>query len=276
MPDPTPVINLASTACWTAAMRALESARPDRLFDDPWASTLAGEEGQRWLAQRSPEGVLPIILRTRYFDDFLQHITQENLLRQVVLLAAGLDTRAFRLVWPAGTRLFELDQPEVLNVKENLLQSVGALTVCDRRIIPVDLTGLWQEQLMRSSFDPAQPSGWLLEGFLFYLPSESIVRLLDELNSLAAPGSWLGFDVINSAMLTAPLTRQWVEMQANSGAAWIGVLDDPQGFLAGRGWRADLTQAGQPDANHGRWPFPVYPTAMPAMPHNWFVTAVKG
>lgn len=276
MPDPIPDINLASTARWTASVRALESARPDRLFDDPWASALAGEEGRRWLAQRSPDSILPIILRTRYFDDFLQRITHENALRQVVLLAAGLDMRAFRLSWPAGTCLFELDQLEVLNAKESLLQSVSASAACDRRVIPVDLTGPWQEQLVQSGFNPGRSSGWLLEGFLFYLPSESIIRLLDELNPLAASGSWLGFDVINSAMLTSPLTRQWVEMQANSGAPWIGVLDDPHAFLAERGWQATLTQAGQPDANHGRWHFPVIPTAMPGMPHNWFVTAVKG
>jgi methyltransferase (TIGR00027 family) len=267
--------NLASTACWTASVRALESARPDRLIDDPWAAALAGEEGQRWLAQRSPESVLPIVLRTRYFDDFLQRITEENALRQIVLMAAGLDTRAFRLTWPAGTRLFELDRIGMLAAKDGVLQVAGAMAACDRHIIPVDLTGPWQERLVASGFDPGQPSAWLLEGFLFYLPSESILRLLDELNLLATPGSWLGFDVINSAMLTSPLTRRWIEMQASSGAPWIGVLDDPQTFLTERGWQASLTQAGQTDANHGRWTFPVIPTSMPGMPHNWFVTAYK-
>jgi O-methyltransferase involved in polyketide biosynthesis len=76
---------------------------------------------------------------------------------------------------------------------------------------------------------------------MLYLPSESILRLLDELTLLAALGSWLGFDVITSAMLTSSLTRQWFEMQASSGAPWIGVLDDPQAFLAERGWQAYLT-----------------------------------
>jgi methyltransferase (TIGR00027 family) len=109
---------LASTARWTAAVRALESAREDRLFDDPWAAALAGEEGAAWIEQRPADSVTPIILRTRFFDDLLQRMTCQVALRQVVLLAAGLDTRGFRLPWPEGTRLFELDQPSVLGYKE--------------------------------------------------------------------------------------------------------------------------------------------------------------
>jgi hypothetical protein len=83
----------------------------------------------------------------------------------------------------------------------------------------------------------------------------------------------MGFDIINSTVLTSPWTRQWVEMQAKSGAPWIGTLDDPGGFLAARGWKATLTQAGANDANYGRWSYPVIPTTMPDMPHNWFVIA---
>jgi O-methyltransferase involved in polyketide biosynthesis len=128
---------------------------------------------------------------------------------------------------------------------------------------------------MRAGFDPQHPAGWLLEGFLFYITSERITRLLGEVDRLAAAGSWLGFDVVNSSVLTSPLTRPWVEMQAAAGAPWIGTMDNPQGFLASRGWEAILSQAGQADANHGRWPYPVIPTTMPDMPHNWFVTAQK-
>jgi hypothetical protein len=93
---------------------------------------------------------------------------------------------------------------------------------------------------------------------------------------LAARGSWLGFDVVNSVMLTSPLTQKWLAMQAAAGAPWIGTMDDPVAFLAARGWQASLTQAGADDAHYGRWPFPVIPTTMPNMPHNWFVTAQKG
>ena len=271
----TPEHLLGTTARWTAAVRAKESEREDRLFDDPWAAALAGKEGQEWMEQRPADSVIPIVLRTRFFDDWLRRITLQNAIRQVVLMAAGLDTRAFRLNWPEQTRLFELDQPAVLKYKEQLLHSAGAQPACTRQAVEADLTASWKEALVRTGFDPQQPSGWLLEGFLFYLSNEGLTRLLDEVTSLAAPGSWMGFDIINSAVLTSPWTRPWVEMQAQSGAPWIGTLDDPVGFLAARGWKTTLTQAGQPDANHGRWRLPVIPTMLPDMPHNWFVIAQK-
>lgn len=266
---------LASTARWTAAVRALESEREDRLFTDPWAADLAGEEGAAWLAQRSPDSVLPIVLRTRFFDDFLHRIAAQDAIRQIVLLAAGLDTRAFRLAWPAGMQLFELDQPDVLQHKERVLRSAGAMPACERRIIDVDLTSAWQTALLQAGFDPDRPSGWLLEGFLFYLPNEHITHILDEVSDLTAPSSWLGFDIINSAVLTFLWTRPWVEMQASYGAPWTGTLDDPAAFLDALGWKVVLSQAGQPEANHDRWKLPVIPVAQLDMPHNWYVVAQK-
>ena len=266
---------LAATARWTAAVRAREHVRPDRLFQDPWAAALAGQLGADWIAQRPEASTIPIVLRTRYFDDFVQRITQHNGIRQVVLLAAGLDTRAFRLAWPVQTQIFELDQPAVLQHKEQVLIATGAQTACTRRIIEMDLTGPWPAALIDAGFDPHQPSIWLLEGILFYLPNDSVTQILDRVTSLAAPNSWLGFDIVNSITLTFPLTRPWVEMQAEAGAPWLGTMEDPVAFLAARGWQATLSQAGQPDANHDRWTLPVIPTTMPNIPHNWFVTAQK-
>jgi methyltransferase (TIGR00027 family) len=268
--------SLGSTARWTAAARAHESGREDRLFDDPWASALAGAEGAAWAANHSPDSLAPMVLRTRYFDDFLQRVTKENSIRQVVLMAAGLDTRAYRLVWPTGTNLFELDQAEVLQEKERTLCSAGAKTNCARKTIEVDLTGPWKEALIKAGYETGQPSAWLLEGFLFYIPTENITHLVDEVGDLSAPGSWLGFDIINRATLTSPYTHAWIEMQTSSGAPWIGTMDDPIGFLTGLGWRTSLSQAGAADANYGRWNLPVIPVNMPNMPHNWFVTAQKG
>jgi len=267
---------LASTAFWTAGVRARETRREDCLINDPWAAALAGKQGEEWLKQHPEESTIPIVLRTRFFDDFLQRVTDQYGIRQIVLLAAGLDTRAFRLHWPEGTQFFELDQPAVLNFKEKVLHSLGARPACERRIIGKDLTEPWKDVLIANGFDPQERSGWLLEGFLFYLPVETITRLIDEVTSLVAPGSWLGFDIINQAVLTSPWTKPWVEMQAQWGAPWIGTLEDPEGTLAARGWEATLTQAGQTDANHGRWSLPVIPTKMPNMPHNWLVTAQKG
>jgi methyltransferase (TIGR00027 family) len=276
MPDESTQNNLlGSTARWTAGVRAREGLREDCLFNDPWAAALAGAEGMEWAEHRSGDNGASIAIRTRFFDDCLQRVTGEQAIRQVVLMAAGLDTRAFRLSWPAQTRLFELDQPQVLKYKEQVLNSTGAQPASERLTIEVDLTGPWTETLTRAGFDPQQPSAWLLEGFLVYLPNESITRILDEVTSLAAPGSWLGFDIINSDMLTSQWTRQWVETLAHAGVPWIGTMDDPIDFMERRGWEATSTQAGEKDADHGRWPYPTIPRAIPGMPHNWYVTAQK-
>lgn len=266
---------LGATARWTAAVRAVETQRPDHLIDDPWAALLAGKDGMSWIETRSGPNTISIILRTRYFDDWLERITRDEAIAQVVLPAAGLDTRAFRLQLPQATHVFELDRPSVMEYKEAVLASANAQPTCTRHVIRADLTGRWKEALLAAGFDPARPSAWLLEGLLFYLPSDAIRTLLRDLSPLAAAGSHLGMDVINSAMLTSPLTHAWIEMQAKEGAPWIGTLDNPEEFLASLGWQASLTQAGQPDANYGRWTLPVIPTKMPNMPHNWFVTARK-
>ena len=116
---------LATTASWTAAVRALESQRDDRLFSDPWAQELAGASGLAWMETKSPESVVPIVLRTRYFDDVLEHISRDLGIRQIVLLGAGYDTRAFRLQWPSSTSLFELDSPLVLERKDSILSEMN-------------------------------------------------------------------------------------------------------------------------------------------------------
>jgi methyltransferase (TIGR00027 family) len=268
-------IDLGATACWTAAIRARENEREDALLKDPWAAALAGEKGMRWIKDRAEESVIPILLRTRYFDDFLQRIVNKENIHQIILMAAGMDTRAFRLTWPEGTHFFELDQSPVLHSKEEILQSAGAVPTCKRTTIEADLSGPWEKKLTEAGFDPKGRSGWLLEGFLFYLPERIIAGLLDRVTTLASQASWMGFDIVNRIMLTHPLTREWVEMQAKSGAPWLGTMEDPVGVLGALGWEASLSQAGQEDANHGRWPFPIFPTMMPDFPHNWFVTAVK-
>jgi methyltransferase (TIGR00027 family) len=247
---------LALTASWTAAARALESARADRLFDDPWAGALAGPDGAAWLEQRAPESTLPIVLRTRYFDDYLLRIAQEDGVRQVVIVAAGLDTRAFRLEWPAGMQVFELDQGAVLERKQTILDQAGAKPTCERHVIAADLADDWEALLVTAGIDSAQPAIWLLEGFLFYLQPEDLTALLVRVMKASSAGSYLAFDVINSATLTSPLTQPWVEMQAQAGAPWTGTLDDPRALLKKHGWKAALTQIGSSGAEYGRWPYP--------------------
>jgi methyltransferase (TIGR00027 family) len=268
--------SLASTALWAAAVRARESERADALFHDPWAALLAGEAGREWIEGRSEDSVVPMVLRTRFFDDFLQKVVRDHQVEQIVMMAAGLDTRAYRFEWPAGLQFFEVDQPSVLDYAARILRSAGARPQCSLHLVGADLTRAWSQALLETGFDPWRPSVWLLEGFLFYIETAQVCHLLEDLSPLAASGSWLGFDIANSLTLTSPYTRQWIEMQARAGAPWIGSLDDPVRFLAGLGWKAALAQAGQPDLDFGRWNLPVIPVTMPNVPHHWLVTAEKG
>jgi methyltransferase (TIGR00027 family) len=268
---------LGATARWTAIARALESNREDRLFSDPWAAALAGSDGPEWLEQQSASAfnTAPMVIRTRYFDEFLTGAAAADGIRQLVILAAGLDTRAYRLDWPAATRIFEVDQPAVITYKDQVLAAAKATPACTRICLAADLTQSWQAALMDSGFDPRQPSGWLLEGFLYYLPVDAIQDVLQTVSHLSTSGSRLGFDIVNGATFTSPITKAWVEMQAQQGAPWVGSLDDPEAVLSALGWQAQLTQPGAEDANFGRWTLPVIPVKMANMPHNWYVTARK-
>ena len=265
---------LAYTARWTASARSKESLRDDRLFYDPWAAALAGVEGANWIAQQSGGDSL-MVIRTCYFDDFLQDAVVQRGMRQVVIMAAGLDTRAYRLPWPDQTLLYEIDQDIVLNYKAEVLGAAGAQLACERISVAGDLTGPWLARLLEAGFDATKPAAWLLEGILFYLPNEEIARILGEISILAAQGSRLGFDIINSLTLTSPHIKTWIEMQAKAGAPWIGSLDDPESFLQELGWQAMMTQPGAPDAHFNRWTLPIIPVKMPNMPHQWYVTASK-
>ncbi len=267
---------LGATARWIAAVRAHESRRDDRLYEDPWAAALAGSAGEAWCAQRADSPALQIIaIRVRFFDDFLQRATVDHGLRQVVLMGAGLDTRAFRLSWPAGTRLFEADRPDVLQEKEAILLAAGARPTCERRIVAADLAQPWEDVLIDSGFDRCQPACWLLEGFLFYLPDDTTLDILAGITRLSQPGSVLAFDVMNSVTLTHPWTKPWIEMQARFGAPFIGTMDDPGAVLGPGAWSTALVQAGGEEANYGRWPHPVIPLEVAGVPRHWFVTAEK-
>lgn len=267
--------DIGATARWTAAARAVETSRKDALFSDPWAADLAGEEGCRWAEARAPEGLAPMIVRTRYFDDFLLRATTAGGVPQVVLLGAGLDTRAFRLAWSGGTSVFEVDQPEVIHQKEKVLGGTAAR--CARLVrLCTDLSeDRWPDQLVGAGLDPHVPAAWLAEGFLFYLDAKAIAALLGRVSGLAARGSVLGFDIPDRAVFTHPVTRPWIEMQAAADAPWIGTIDDPGAYLDALGWEATLSQCGAADAHYGRWPLPVNSVAARALPQHRLVTARK-
>ncbi|WP_151727247.1 class I SAM-dependent methyltransferase [Thermogemmatispora aurantia] len=247
---------ISVTAFLKAAARAVESQRPDRLFDDPWAALLASREGFSILEKGEDRGA-SIVVRTHYFDEWLQRLTHEEGLRQIVLPAAELDRRAFRLSWPPATRFFELDLPAVVLYKEARLQVHQAQPRCQRTILAVDLTSSnWENQLQQAGFQPALPSVWLVEGLFFYLPLEQTRQLLARLSRLAAPGSWLGFDAIQSAMLPSPLTSSRIQLTKKNGAPWIGAIDDPVALLASLGWQASFVPNARTGYEYGRAIFP--------------------
>lgn len=264
---------LALTASWTAAVRAQESEREDRLFDDPWASALAGADGLAWLEQGSAESAVADVLRTRFFDDYLLRVAREEGIRQVVLVGAGLDTRAFRLEWPTGMKVFELDQGAVLERKQEIMDEAGAQPKCERHVVAVDLDGDWGTELKAAGIAEKQPAIWLLDGFLCRLSPDDLGRLLVRVLNTSSPGSYLAFDIINGATLTAPSTQSWVQTQARAGAPCVGTMDDPKALLRRKGWKAELTQMGSDEANHGRWTTSVAPEDDPEGPRSWLVTA---
>jgi methyltransferase (TIGR00027 family) len=191
------------TALSVAAARAVETGAPDPLIRDQFAYLLVSAAGQRWARlASSTEWIdddeqgrrahrLAIdyqAVRTHYFDSYFAGATAAGI-RQVVILAAGLDSRAFRLDWPAGTTVYEIDQPQVVTYKTTTLESVGAAPTADRRTVQVDLRDDWAAALTAAGFDPGQPTAWLAEGLLPYLPAQAQDRLFEILTKLSARDS---------------------------------------------------------------------------------------
>jgi methyltransferase (TIGR00027 family) len=127
-------------------------------------------------------------VRTRFFDDFFTEATEHGV-RQAVILASGLDSRAYRLPWPDGTVVYEIDQPKVIEAKTAAMAEIGATPTADRRAVAVDLRDDWPEALRRAGFDDTLPAAWSAEGLLVYLPPEAQDRLFDDITALSAPGS---------------------------------------------------------------------------------------
>ena len=262
---------VALTALWGAALRAVESERPDALFQDPFARTLAGPEGFEVL--EAARAVLPIDtptvpVRTRFFD---QRIPRGS---QVVLVAAGMDARAFRLTWPVGTRLFEVDLPEVLELKRARLGT--AVPGCDRVEVPSDLGDDWPAALVAHGFRPERRTVWLVEGLLAYLEEEVVQGLLARLDGLSSPGSELLGDVFGRTLLAMPLLLPMLELLESLGAPWRFGTDDPEALLEPLGWRVIAHDLGTLAEEVGRWPWwLVVPRSIPGVPRIFLLEAVK-
>jgi methyltransferase (TIGR00027 family) len=269
---------VALTAQFTAKARAIESQRANALFHDPWADLFAGRAGDAWLArQQSDHPGLPLILRTRFFDDFFAERMGDMSLCQVVLLAAGYDTRAYRLAWPERTRLYEIDQPAVLARKETLLQQEGAAPRCEQVAIGVDLTSDWSAPLLAAGFTPERPSVWLLEGLLMYLTQAEAEAVINSITRLTSQNSWIGLDLLNNATLTSPWTQERVARLAQRGMPWRFGIDDPRAWLASLRWDAQVTTPEEVGRRLGRWPYPprLATTEALDLPNAFLVTAKR-
>lgn len=272
---------LARTALWTASMRAREQAREDRLFEEPLAALMAGHDGPRIMrgfegeVQRGVEDPA-LAVRTRFLDDRMRQAAEVDGIRQFVLVAAGMDTRAFRMAWSAETVFYELDCPALLGLKQSLLDKAGAVGSCLRRTAGVDLTGEWASPLLDAGFQANEPTLWLVEGLLYFFTARQRDTLLAEITRLSAVGSVLLADYVSQTSLDSAAMRAWLVKMADSGHAWQSGCDDPEALLNRLGWGARVTEYGAPEADFGRWDAAVVEPGVPGTRGRYLVVGRFG
>lgn len=208
--------SVGTTAVMVAAARAGETQRVDPLIRDPYAKILVAGAGTGvWefmlddefaakLAEADAEAAAIFehmgnyqAVRTHFFDEFFVKATAAGI-RQIVILASGLDSRAYRVQWPAGTAVYEIDQPMVLEYKSATLSEHGVTPSALRREVPIDLRFDWPKALREAGFDASVPTAWLAEGLLMYLPAEAQDRLFEQITELSAAGSRIAVEAMGT------------------------------------------------------------------------------
>jgi methyltransferase (TIGR00027 family) len=275
--------SVGTTAVMVAAARAAETDKPDPLIRDPYAKVLVNQAGtgvwEKMLDGSLLEKVESIdaeaaavfehmrsyqAVRTHFFDAHFAGAAAAGI-RQVVILASGLDSRAYRLDWPVGTTVFEIDQPKVLEYKSTTLAAHGATPSADRHAVPIDLRQDWPAALIAAAFDPKAPTAWLAEGLLMYLPAEAQDRLFTQITELSAPGSRIAAE---TAANHADERRQEMRDRLERVAAKLGIErsvdiqdliyhDDDRAdvaeWLNEHGWRATGQNSGDEMRRLNRW-----------------------
>ncbi|OBH30680.1 SAM-dependent methyltransferase [Mycobacterium sp. E342] len=247
---------VGATALGVAASRAAETAGDDPLIRDQFAGILVSSAGPAWARLADPAlawldgdeqgrrahriGIDYQAVRTHFFDEYFDEAVKAGI-RQVVILAAGLDSRAYRLKWPDGTAVYEIDQPKVLEYKTGILQQHGAVPTASRRPVPIDLRDDWPAALAAAGFDRAQPTAWLAEGLLPYLPSDAQDRLFEMFTALSAPGSRVAIEAFG--LNSRSNSQRWLRMRERLG------LDVNVQALTYH--EPDRSDAGQWLSNHG-------------------------
>lgn len=221
---------VGATALGVAASRAAETAGPDPLIRDEFARLLVSSAGPAWARLADPElawldgdqhgqrshrcGIDYQAVRTHFFDEYFADAVGAGI-RQVVILASGLDSRAYRLDWPTGTTVYEIDQPQVLEYKTQTLQLHGAVPSAIRHPVPVDLRDDWPAALTAAGFDRAQSTAWLAEGLLPYLPSDAQDRLFEMVTALSAPDSQIAVEIFG--LNSRGNSQRWLRMRERLG-----------------------------------------------------------
>jgi methyltransferase (TIGR00027 family) len=266
--------SVGATATMVAAARALASKEAEPLIQDPYAGPLVRAVGIDFFTKLI-DGVIAtsdvddggaaqlmtgmMAVRTRFFDDFFLDATRGGV-RQAVILASGLDSRAYRLPWPDGTVVYEIDQPQVIEAKTAAMADIGATPTADRRAVAVDLRDDWPEALRRAGFDTTQPTAWSAEGLLVYLPPEAQDRLFDDITALSAPGSQLSteYHPDGGASLgerANAVSDAWVTHGFNvklTDLFYAGDRKPVVDYLTGLGWQVHARTRPEVFAGYGR------------------------
>jgi methyltransferase (TIGR00027 family) len=268
--------SVGATATMVAAARALASEETDPIIRDPFAARLVRAVGIDFFIRVIDGNIRPtdiaetgqvelqtetdsLAVRTRFFDDFFTSATAAGI-DQAVILAAGLDARAYRLAWPPGTVVYEIDQPEVIKFKTDTMAQLGAEPTAERRTVSIDLREDWPTALRRSGFDDTRPAAWSAEGLLMYLPPEAQDRLFDHITALSAPGSQLATEYHPDSVPTmAERGRAMNDRWANLGCDldlselfYEGERNNVAEYLGDRGWRVAVRPRRELFADYGR------------------------
>jgi methyltransferase (TIGR00027 family) len=254
--------SVGATATMVAAGRAMATKDPRGLINDPFAEPLVRAVGLDFFAKmmdgeldltaienfspaRAQAMVDGMAVRTKYFDDYFVEATGGGV-RQVVILASGLDSRAYRLPWPAGMVVYEIDQPQVIEFKTTTLDEIGAKPTATRRTVPIDLRADWPAALKAAGLDTSAPTAWLAEGLLIYLPPDAQDRLFDNITALSVPGSTIAtefvpgiidFDVARVQDMPNALRDHGVDIDMAS-LVYTGERNHVVDYLSGTGWQA--------------------------------------
>jgi methyltransferase (TIGR00027 family) len=258
--------SVGATATMVAAARAIATNADDALINDPFAEPLVRAVGVDFFTKLASGELRAedidvdgasvgmarmtdnMAVRTKFFDEFFADAAASGI-RQAVILASGLDSRAYRLAWPAGTTVYEIDQPQVIEFKTKTLADFGAEPTADRRTVAVDLRFDWPSALIAAGFDPSRPTAWSAEGLLGYLPPDAQDKLLDTITELSAVGSRVavestpGIDPADHEKAIERMqeaAQQWRDHGFELDFAdliYMGDRNEASSYLADRGWQ---------------------------------------